>query len=86
MHACGHDLHTAALLGGARLLAQHRDRLRGDVVLMFQPGEEGWDGAGVMIDEGVLDAAGRRADAAYGHARVLRHLPGPTSSPAARGR
>lgn len=66
MHACGHDLHTAALIGAARLLAQHRDRLRGDVVLMFQPGEEGWDGAGVMIEEGVLDAAGRRADAAYG--------------------
>ncbi len=66
MHACGHDLHTTSLIGGARLLAQHRDRLRGDVVLMFQPGEEGWDGAGVMIDEGVLDAAGRRADAAYG--------------------
>lgn len=66
MHACGHDLHTASLLGGARLLAQHRDRLAGDVVLMFQPGEEGWDGAGVMIEEGVLDASGRRADAAYG--------------------
>src|SRR3954452_13017917 len=80
MHACGHDLHTAGLIGGARLLAQHRDRLRGDVVLMFQPGEEGWDGAGVMIKEGVLDAAGRRVDAAYGmhvfsstysHARFL---------------
>jgi amidohydrolase len=66
MHACGHDLHTASLIGGARLLAQHRDHLRGDVVLMFQPGEEGWDGAGVMIKEGVLDASGRRADAAYG--------------------
>ena len=33
---------------------------------MFQPGEEGWDGAGVMLEEGVLDAAGRRVDAAYG--------------------
>ena len=66
MHACGHDLHTVGLIGGARLLAQHRDHLRGDVVLMFQPGEEGWDGAGVMIEEGILDAAGRRADAAYG--------------------
>ena len=66
MHACGHDLHTVGLIGGARLLAQHRDHLRGDVVLMFQPGEEGWDGAGVMIQEGVLDAAGRRVDAAYG--------------------
>jgi amidohydrolase len=66
MHACGHDLHTASLIGGARLLAQHRDRLKGDVVLMFQPGEEGWDGAGVMLEEGVLDASGRRVDAAYG--------------------
>ena len=66
MHACGHDLHTAALVGAARLLSAHRDRLRGDVVLMFQPGEEGWDGAGVMIEEGVLDAAGPRVDAAFG--------------------
>ncbi|MEO5653843.1 MAG: M20 family metallopeptidase [Marmoricola sp.] len=66
MHACGHDLHTAALVGAARLLSTHRDRLHGDVVLMFQPGEEGWDGAGVMIEEGVLDAAGPRVDAAFG--------------------
>jgi len=66
MHGCGHDLHTAMLVGAARLLAARRDQLPGDVVLMFQPGEEGWDGAGVMIDEGILDAAGRRADAAYG--------------------
>jgi hippurate hydrolase len=60
MHACGHDLHTASLVGAARLLTQHRDRLAGDVVLMFQPGEEGWDGAGVMLREGVLEASGRR--------------------------
>ena len=65
MHACGHDLHTAMLVGAARLLSAHRDRLAGDVVFMFQPGEEGFDGARYMIDEGILDAAGRRADAAY---------------------
>ena len=66
MHACGHDLHTAMLVGAARLLHAHRDQLAGDVVFMFQPGEEGWDGAGAMLDEGVLDASGRRADSAYG--------------------
>ncbi|MCY0906629.1 M20 metallopeptidase family protein [Arthrobacter sp. H14-L1] len=66
MHACGHDLHTAMLTGAATLLADQRDRLAGDVVLMFQPGEEGLDGASIMIREGVLDAAGRRADAAFG--------------------
>ena len=64
MHACGHDLHTAMLVGAARVLSAHRERLAGDVVFMFQPGEEGWDGARHMVDEGVLDAAGRRVDAA----------------------
>lgn len=65
MHACGHDLHTAMLVGAAQLLADSRHRLAGDVVFMFQPGEEGWDGADVMIKEGVLEAAGRRTDVAY---------------------
>ncbi len=65
MHACGHDLHMSLLVGAVRTLCEHRDRLPGDVVFMFQPGEEGFDGASVMIAEGVLDAAGRRADEAY---------------------
>jgi hippurate hydrolase len=64
MHACGHDLHTAMLVGAAQVLSAQRDRLAGDVVFMFQPGEEGHDGARHMVEEGVLDAAGGRVDAA----------------------
>jgi hippurate hydrolase len=65
MHACGHDLHTAILTGAAKLLAARRESLAGDVLFMFQPGEEGDDGAAHMIAEGVLDATGTPPTAAY---------------------
>jgi len=57
MHACGHDAHTAMLVGAARLLARRRDSLAGTVLFMLQPGEEGYHGARVMIEEGLLDGA-----------------------------
>ncbi len=66
MHACGHDFHMAGLVGAARLLAARREQIAGSVVLMFQPGEEGLHGARLMLDEGVLEASGDRAVAAYG--------------------
>lgn len=65
MHACGHDLHTAGLVGAARLLSEHRENLHGQVIFMFQPGEEGHHGAELMLEQGVLTAAGQPADYAF---------------------
>ncbi|GGM44632.1 hippurate hydrolase [Microbacterium saperdae] len=75
MHACGHDLHVAGLIGAARLLAARRDHIAGSVVFMFQPGEEAGGGAPLMIRDGVLEAAGPRVDAAYG-IHVMPGVPG----------
>lgn len=55
MHACGHDVHTASLLGVADLLARRRDDLAGEFTLLFQPAEEGLGGARAMIEGGVLE-------------------------------
>ncbi|HUZ54295.1 MAG TPA: M20 family metallopeptidase [Streptosporangiaceae bacterium] len=65
MHACGHDLHTAMLAGAARLLSARQADLAGNVIFMFQPGEEGSGGARIMISEGVLEAAGEHPAAAF---------------------
>ena len=55
MHACGHDGHTAMLLGAAEALVQQRDKLSGTVRFLFQPAEEGHHGARFMLEDGALE-------------------------------
>ena len=55
MHACGHDAHTAILLGTSEVLSKMKDKIRGEVRFIFQPAEEGYGGARYMIKDGALD-------------------------------
>lgn len=59
MHACGHDAHTAALLGAARALKQLEDNFSGEIALVFQPGEEYGAGAVLFVQVGALEGANR---------------------------
>src|SRR5207247_1514472 len=83
MHACGHRAHVAILVGAARVLARRRAELAGSVLFMFQPGEEGYHGARVLLEEGLLDGTASPTGAFALHvthreaAGVITTRPGP---------
>ena len=77
MHACGHDMHTAMLLGAARLLKQHEDEIEGTIKLMFQPAEEVFEGSRDMIESGLLENP--KVDAAL-MIHVMANMPFPAGT------
>ena len=77
MHACGHDMHTAMLLGAARLLKQHEDEIEGTIKLMFQPAEEVFEGSKDMIESGLLENP--KVDAAL-MIHVMANMPFPAGT------
>ena len=77
MHACGHDMHTAMLLGAARLLKEHEDEIEGTIKLMFQPAEEVFEGSKDMIEAGLLENP--KVDAAL-MIHVMANMPFPAGT------
>lgn len=75
MHACGHDTHSAMLASAARILCGKREEIAGTILFMFQPGEEGFQGARHMIEEGLLDDPA--PDAAFA-LHIFPNVPGGT--------